>query len=543
MAGLAISFSVFSVSASGTWAADDPSPGTLQVSADARPIEAAAQLPDLAPATGRELVTTPSTLQFVNAPGNTAGPSAASAGAVLRWRGRKPTAETAAEANASANAWQDRNTKTRGVRIVSHDEQGEAFRDPFEDRVAQVPGPKAPSAKKSETPMPGQPKPEPPDLRTPKSPPAETEPPRMDSAFPALPAQDNQVVPSEPAAPALDAPRPSAEPTEPQWKTPATPATPDLTLPPAQPAEPLAPELTPRATPEKPATDMDAAPAPPEEAKTLAAPFKPEPKAKESASRDRRIPDTSATDQGATDKDKCDRVYNFRNCCQEDKNCDNARTAVKNASIRKISLDITASIRPDAETPEAQQEALQAQLKQMPARVWKNRDGAVVADGRLTDIRNRRITITQQDGRLAVVPLGQLCDDDLCFLTAWWGVPAECSLGDEQFAGRSWEPVTMNWKASGLCHKPLYFEQVQLERYGHTVGPLLEAPLAGAHFFANIALLPYNMGIHPPQECQYALGYYRPGNCAPWLLPPFPLSIRGGLAEAGVIVGGVLLIP
>jgi hypothetical protein len=67
--------------------------------------------------------------------------------------------------------------------------------------------------------------------------------------------------------------------------------------------------------------------------------------------------------------------------------------------------------------------------------------------------------------------------------------------------------------------------------------------LAGAHFFANIALLPYNMGTHPPHECQYALGYYRPGSCAPWLLPPFPISVRGGLAEAGVIVGGIFLIP
>jgi hypothetical protein len=103
--------------------------------------------------------------------------------------------------------------------------------------------------------------------------------------------------------------------------------------------------------------------------------------------------------------------------------------------------------------------------------------------------------------------------------------------------------VTLTWKAAALCHKPSYFEQVQLERYGHTVGPVLEAPLAGAHFFGSVLLLPYQMGIHPPQECQYALGYYRPGSCAPWLLPPFPVSLRGGLIEAGAIVGGVFLIP
>jgi hypothetical protein len=89
----------------------------------------------------------------------------------------------------------------------------------------------------------------------------------------------------------------------------------------------------------------------------------------------------------------------------------------------------------------------------------------------------------------------------------------------------------------------LYFEEVQLERYGHTAGPLLQPVLSGAHFFLNIASLPYQMGIHPPHECQHPLGYYRPGNCAPWLVPPIPLSVRGGLLAAGLYAGGVYMIP
>jgi hypothetical protein len=51
------------------------------------------------------------------------------------------------------------------------------------------------------------------------------------------------------------------------------------------------------------------------------------------------------------------------------------------------------------------------------------------------------------------------------------------------------------------------------------------------------------MGINPLNECQYALGYYRPGSCAPWLLPPIPISVRGALAEAGTVVGGVSVLP
>jgi hypothetical protein len=99
------------------------------------------------------------------------------------------------------------------------------------------------------------------------------------------------------------------------------------------------------------------------------------------------------------------------------------------------------------------------------------------------------------------------------------------------------------WKASALCHKPLYFEQESLERYGHTTGPVSEPFVAGAHFFVNIAALPYWMGINPPNECQYALGHYRPGSCAPWMIDPIPLSARGALYEAGAVTGAILLFP
>ena len=138
------------------------------------------------------------------------------------------------------------------------------------------------------------------------------------------------------------------------------------------------------------------------------------------------------------------------------------------------------------------------------------------------------------------LPLG---DDDLCYVVELWGLPTECTLGDEQYQMRGWIPSTMAWKASDLCHKPLYFEEVQLERYGHTSGPITQPVVSGAHFFLNIATLPYKMGLHPPNECRYPLGYYRPGNCAPWLLPPVPISARAGLMQAGAVVGGAYVIP
>ena len=122
--------------------------------------------------------------------------------------------------------------------------------------------------------------------------------------------------------------------------------------------------------------------------------------------------------------------------------------------------------------------------------------------------------------------------------------PCECPLGEgEQFTARLWASTTYTWRASALCHKPLYFEQVHLERYGHSWGPYVDPVVSAAHFFGSIPLLPYKMGLEPPHECIYTLGYYRPGNCAPFLLDPIPISPRGALFQAGAVVGVGAIVP
>ncbi|NLS91258.1 MAG: hypothetical protein GXX96_03620 [Planctomycetaceae bacterium] len=121
--------------------------------------------------------------------------------------------------------------------------------------------------------------------------------------------------------------------------------------------------------------------------------------------------------------------------------------------------------------------------------------------------------------------------------------PRTCDLGGGDFAPRQWAPTTFMWQASGLCHKPAYFEDVHLERYGHSWGPYVQPLMSGAHFFLNVPILPYKMGLYPPNECIYTLGYYRPGSCAPYMLDPLPLSIRAALAEGGAAVGMAYLIP
>lgn len=133
--------------------------------------------------------------------------------------------------------------------------------------------------------------------------------------------------------------------------------------------------------------------------------------------------------------------------------------------------------------------------------------------------------------------------------------PRECPLTEktirpfargrlrESLPGEAWAPSTFTWKASGLCHKPLYFEDVHPERYGHSWGPFLQPVASGARFFLTVPALPYLMGLNSPCECVYALGYYRPGSCAPYMLDPLPVSIRAALAEGGAWTGLAFLIP
>lgn len=336
-------------------------------------------------------------------------------------------------------------------------------------------------------------------------------------------------------APQFDEPRGRTYTSQPANSQPGAPTRPSVAPEPMPPQS--EPEFSPfRDDPPEPAplNDLDLQPAP-----LPGDTLPPPPGSNEREFRDPVIPRARPSYQPASD---CDKVYNERDCCTDAEQCQNARRRVRENTIDKISVNISPSFKPDAATKAEAEQARTLRLAQSAIRSWRNRDGKIVARGQVTDLQFGRVHI-EDDGKVEKISVGELSDDDWCFLAAWWGVPTECSLGDDKFEYREWLASTMTWKASGLCHKPLYFEDVQLERYGHTAGPLLQPVLSGAHFFGSAVTVPYQMGMSPPTECEYALGYYRPGSCAPWLLPPVPLSVRGALLEAGAITGGVFVIP
>lgn len=239
----------------------------------------------------------------------------------------------------------------------------------------------------------------------------------------------------------------------------------------------------------------------------------------------------------------CQHIYNERDCCKEGGQCDLAIDKWQHSAISKVSLDITPSFRPDEEDLFKEETERDRELSKAPVRTWRDRKGQVLATGRLTNIKRGRLLVLNAQNDIVKLRFDDLSREDLCFATAWWGVPTECTLADSDFTGRNWMPMSFTWKASAVMSKPLYFEETALERYGHTAGPIRQPILSGAHFFASLITLPYQAGINPPWECRYPLGTYRPGNCAPYFVPPIPLSIRGGLLEAGAWVGGIFLIP
>lgn len=136
------------------------------------------------------------------------------------------------------------------------------------------------------------------------------------------------------------------------------------------------------------------------------------------------------------------------------------------------------------------------------------------------------------------MPAGETPTD---FATTCWQ-PINDSAGP--LAGtRAWAVSSFAWDATSLCHRPLYFEEYNLERYGYGCCEALQPAASAAHFFGTLPALPYCMAVDCPGECIYTLGHYRPGSCNPKRCIWPPLSPRAILAEGGVWTGLVFLIP
>ncbi|REJ67469.1 MAG: hypothetical protein DWQ31_11070 [Planctomycetota bacterium] len=160
-------------------------------------------------------------------------------------------------------------------------------------------------------------------------------------------------------------------------------------------------------------------------------------------------------------------------------------------------------------------------------------DLAVECDEGLEELAIKKLSAVDLHTRLDIAEKGTALDD----------YPISCPVGNDEFIPRSWEEMYIAWTASGLCHKPLYFEERHLERYGHSTGPYTQGFVSMAHFFGSVAVLPYSMGLKTPNECVYALGHYRPGDCARHCGRGIPFTPRAALYQATAVAGVIAILP
>lgn len=107
----------------------------------------------------------------------------------------------------------------------------------------------------------------------------------------------------------------------------------------------------------------------------------------------------------------------------------------------------------------------------------------------------------------------------------------------------AWQGDVYCWTAPNFFHNPLYFEQVNLERYGQGTYSCLQPAASGVQFFATIPILPYKIGGQEWSERVYTLGHRRPGNRNPYQIHYHPFSWTGVTYQAAASTGVVFIVP
>ncbi len=133
---------------------------------------------------------------------------------------------------------------------------------------------------------------------------------------------------------------------------------------------------------------------------------------------------------------------------------------------------------------------------------------------------------------------------------AWGDVETESlpqnfdvNTDDEPMARVIGSPLLLQWAASDVWYHPLYFEDPALERYGHTYNKHIQYVMSPVKFVGDAAMLPYKSTLRPHGSREYPLGWYRPGECAPYLKYK-PAWNGEAAAHQALAVGGLFfLIP
>lgn len=112
-----------------------------------------------------------------------------------------------------------------------------------------------------------------------------------------------------------------------------------------------------------------------------------------------------------------------------------------------------------------------------------------------------------------------------------------------EYHPRTAPKTVLQWAPSNLWYNPLYFQDIGLERYGHTHKPWVQPLVSTGKFFGQVVGLPYQMVLNPPQSREYALGYYQPGEWAPKKRYQIPWNEEAAANQLLWVTGIILLVP
>jgi division protein CdvB (Snf7/Vps24/ESCRT-III family) len=99
-------------------------------------------------------------------------------------------------------------------------------------------------------------------------------------------------------------------------------------------------------------------------------------------------------------------------------------------------------------------------------------------------------------------------------------------------AARQWAPMQAGYVARVNWYFPVYFDDINAERYGYHFG-ILQPFVSTARFYGDVLLWPYRAWLTPPWQPLSTEGLFRPGDDVPpalWLPPfdPFALAAAAG---------------
>jgi hypothetical protein len=120
--------------------------------------------------------------------------------------------------------------------------------------------------------------------------------------------------------------------------------------------------------------------------------------------------------------------------------------------------------------------------------------------------------------------------------------PEEPPLPAIPFAPRAWAPSVEHAEPYYLCHRRLYFEQPNSERYGWELS-FLQPFVSAGKFYFDVLFLPYHMATEPCRHYECSAGQCLPGDPVPYLIPPPQISLTGIAAQGAVVTGLAIAFP